>query len=82
MKVVISDYSWPSINIEKEFFKKNNIELVVSNSNEDLIDKIKDADALLFCFADINENVLRAAPKLKVAQRYGIGVDNINIIPN
>lgn len=79
MKVVISDYSWPSINIEKEFFKKNNIELVVSNSNEDLIDKIKDADGLLFCFADINENVLRAATNLKVAQRYGIGVDNINI---
>ena len=47
MKVVISDYSWPSINIEKEFFKKNNIELVVANSSDDLIDKIKDADGLL-----------------------------------
>ena len=79
MKVVISDYSWPSINIEQEFFRKNNIDLEVANSSEDLLTKIIDADGLLFCFSDINENVLRAGTKLKVAQRYGIGVDNIDI---
>ena len=79
LKVVISDYSWPSIDIEKKFFKKNNINLEVASSDDDLINKIKDADGLLFCFSEINENVLRSATKLRVAQRYGIGVDNIDI---
>lgn len=79
MKVLISDYVWPSIEIEKEFFKKNFFDLEVSESQDDLMSKIHDADALLFCFADINESVLRRAKKLKVAQRYGIGVDNINL---
>jgi len=79
MKVLISDYVWPSIEIEKDFFKRISFELEVSESQDDLMKKIHDADALLFCFADINESVLRNAKKLKVAQRYGIGVDNIDL---
>tara|TARA_Y100000817_G_C16815110_1_gene526133 strand:+ start:164 stop:1138 length:975 start_codon:yes stop_codon:yes gene_type:complete len=79
MKIVISDYAWPNIDIEKDYFKSKSIDLYVSSGKEDLIDKIKDADGLLFCFQDIDETVLRSAKNLKVAQRYGIGVDNINI---
>ena len=33
----------------------------------------------MFCFAQVTGNVLRAAEKCKVASRYGIGVDNIDI---
>ncbi|MBM01232.1 MAG: hydroxyacid dehydrogenase [Chloroflexi bacterium] len=79
MKIVISDYAWPNIDIERNFFINKSIDLDVSSGKEDLIDKIKDADGLLFCFEDINEDVLRSAKNLKAAQRYGIGVDNINI---
>ncbi len=79
MKIVISDYAWPNIDIEKDYFKSKSIDLDVSSGKEDLIDKIKDADGLLFCFQDIDEAVLRSAKNLKAAQRYGIGVDNINI---
>jgi D-3-phosphoglycerate dehydrogenase len=32
----------------------------------------------MFCFAKVTGAVLRAAPKCKVASRYGIGVDNID----
>ena len=35
--------------------------------------------ALLFCFESIDEDILRSGKNLKVAQRYGIGVDNIDI---
>ena len=79
MRIVISDYAWPNIDIEKDYFKSKSIDLYVSSGKEDLIDKIKDADGLLFCFQDIDETVLRSAKNLKAAQRYGIGVDNINI---
>lgn len=79
MKVVISDYVWPNIDIEKKFFDSKNIELVVSKNKSDLKKQIVDADGLLFCFESIDEDILRSSKNLKVAQRYGIGVDNINI---
>ena len=79
MKVVISDYVWPNIDIEKKFFKSKNINLVVSKNKNDLKNQIIDADGLLFCFESIDETILRSSKKLKIAQRYGIGVDNIDI---
>ena len=79
MKVVISDYVWPNIDIEKKFFKSKNINLVVSKNKDDLKNQIIDADGLLFCFEPIDESILRSSKKLKIAQRYGIGVDNIDI---
>ena len=48
MKVVISDYVWPNIDIESKFFKSKNIELVVSKNRNDLKKQIIDADGLLF----------------------------------
>ena len=79
MKVVISDYVWPNIDIETNFFKDKNINLVVSKNKSDLKEQIADADGLLFCFETIDEEILKLGKKLKVAQRYGIGVDNIDI---
>ena len=79
MKVVISDYVWPNVDIEKNFFKSKNINLVVSKNKDDLKNQIIDADGLLFCFESIDESILRSSKKLKIAQRYGIGVDNIDI---
>ena len=79
MKVVISDYVWPNIDIESKFFKSKNIELVVSKNRNDLKKQIIDADGLLFCFESIDESILRSSKKLKIAQRYGIGVDNIDL---
>ncbi|MBA30675.1 MAG: hydroxyacid dehydrogenase [Dehalococcoidia bacterium] len=81
MKILITDYVWPNIDIEKKIIEDNGHELIVApNSDQStLINLIKDVDAILFCFADINEDVLEAAKKCKVACRYGIGVDNIDI---
>ena len=79
MKVVISDYVWPNVDIEKKFFESKNINLVVSKNKDDLKNQIIDADGLLFCFESIDESILRSSKKLKIAQRYGIGVDNIDI---
>ena len=79
MRIVISDYAWPNVDIEKEYFESKSVDLDVATGKNDLINKIKDADGLLFCFEDISEDILRSGKKLKAAQRYGIGVDNINI---
>ena len=76
MKVVISDYVWPNIEIEKIFFKSKNIDLVVSNNKSDLKKQIVDADGLLFCFESIDEDILRSGKNLKAEfsdSRYKYG---------
>jgi D-3-phosphoglycerate dehydrogenase / 2-oxoglutarate reductase len=54
-------------------------ELVTDCSEQNLLAKIRDADAVTVRTAVITEDVLAAAPKLKVIARHGVGYDNIPI---
>ncbi|MFC2169726.1 2-hydroxyacid dehydrogenase, partial [Acidobacteriota bacterium] len=46
----------------------------------ELIEKIKDKDALLSLLTDkIDEEVLRSAPNLKIVANYAVGFDNIDV---
>jgi D-3-phosphoglycerate dehydrogenase len=88
-KIVISDYYYPNLDLEREIFKKcgNNVEIVDctklieggAKTPQQLIPHIKDADALIVQFADINAEVIAAMEKCKVIARYAIGVDIIDI---
>ena len=61
--------------------RENEIDLVdcKSMSREEILSESTDADAIIFCFADVDAELLEKAKKCKVASRYGIGVDNIDI---
>ena len=80
-KAVITDYVWPNLDIETKILNDNDIEVVDCNTknDEELKKELIDADAILFCFRDINADILSVAENCKVASRYGIGVDNIDI---
>lgn len=80
-KVLITDYVWPSLEIEKKLLNDHGIEIIDCNnlSREELLSEVPDADAIIFCFKEIDSEILDAAKKCKVASRYGIGVDNIDI---
>jgi D-3-phosphoglycerate dehydrogenase len=80
-KAVITDYVWPNLDIETEILNQNDIEVVDCNnkSDEELKKELIDADAMMFCFREITSSFLESASKCKVASRYGIGVDNIDI---
>ena len=81
MKILITDYVWPNVDIERKIIEDYGHELIVAPNSETstLKNLIKDVDAILFCFADINREILESAEKCKVACRYGIGLDNIDI---
>jgi D-3-phosphoglycerate dehydrogenase len=81
MKILITDYVWPNVDIERKIIEDYGHELIVAPNSDTstLKNLIKDVDAILFCFADINEEILESAEKCKVACRYGIGLDNIDI---
>jgi len=80
-KAVITDYVWPNLDIETEILNQNDIEVVDCNnkSDEELKNELVNADAMLFCFREISSELIESASKCKVASRYGIGVDNIDI---
>ena len=80
-KVLITDYVWPSTDPERAVLEAVGIELVVApdTSENTLAELAKDVDAIMFCFAQVTAKVLESATKCKIAARYGIGVDNLDI---
>ena len=80
-KVLITDYVWPSTDPEREVLEAAGIELVIApdTSEETLSELARDVDAIMFCFAQVTGKVLESASNCKIAARYGIGVDNVDI---
>lgn len=80
-RVLITDYTWPDLNVEKSVLGPAGIDLVVADSGEpgELTELAKDADAILTCFRRVPAQTLRAATRLRAVVRYGVGVDNIDV---
>jgi D-3-phosphoglycerate dehydrogenase len=80
-KVLITDYVWPSTDPERLVLEAAGIELVIApdTSESTLAELAKDVDAIMFCFAQVTAKVLESATNCKIAARYGIGVDNVDI---
>jgi D-3-phosphoglycerate dehydrogenase len=80
-KVLITDYVWPNIDAERHVLEAAGYDPIVApdTAPATLARLAADVDAIMFCFAQVPAEVLRAAPSCKVASRYGIGVDNIDI---
>ena len=80
-KVVITDYAFDDIDIEKNVLAPLGCRLETLKAGRDqaLINLVKDADAVITQFAPINAEVIGAMEKAKVIVRYGIGVDNVDL---
>ena len=80
-KVLITDHVWPTTDPEREVLEAGGAEVVVSPNGDEatLIELAHDAEAIMTCFAQVTENVVRAADRCKVIGRFGVGVDNIAV---
>lgn len=80
-KVLITDHVWPSTDPEREVLEAGGAEVMVAPDGEEatLIELARDADAIMTCFAQVTENVVRAAERCIVIGRFGVGVDNIAV---
>jgi len=81
MKVLITDYVWPDVEIERSILAAVGAELVVApdGSEPTLARLAVDCDAIMTCFARVTPAVLQAATRCVHVARYGIGVDNIAV---
>ncbi len=81
MKVVVTDYTFPTLDIEKQILEPVGCEIVAGQCKETagLMTLVSDADAVITQFAPINAEVIAAMSRARVIVRYGIGVDNVDL---
>jgi D-3-phosphoglycerate dehydrogenase / 2-oxoglutarate reductase len=79
--VLVTDYTWESTAREAAVLAEVGASLVAAETGaeDELLDLVPEADAILTCFAHVTPAVIRAGERLKVIGRYGIGVDNIAV---
>lgn len=80
-KVVVTDFEYDSFVAENEVLNPLGIELTFEQckTEEDLIAKCKDADALLNQYAPISRKVIESLENCKVISRYGVGYNTVDI---
>jgi D-3-phosphoglycerate dehydrogenase len=81
MKVLVTDYAWPSLDIERELLAEVGAEIIEAKTGEEdeLVELAPPCDAILTCWKRVTPAVLDAAPRCRVVGRYGVGLDNIAV---
>lgn len=81
LTVLITDYAWPTLDIEREILGAAGADLLVAETGveEELIALAPQADAILTCWQRVTARVLDAATRCRTVGRYGIGLDNIAV---
>jgi D-3-phosphoglycerate dehydrogenase / 2-oxoglutarate reductase len=80
-KVVITDYVWESLDVEKKTLGDlADLVPLKTKKPEEFLGEAEDCDALLNTYAGpITAEVMARMPKCRIIARYGIGVDTIDL---
>lgn len=80
-KVLLTDYAWPDLNIERQALAAIDAELIVAEQTdaESLARLAADANAIMTNWAKVPAAVINAASQCKIVSRLGIGLDNIDV---
>ncbi len=80
-KVLLTDYAWPDVEVERRVLEGAGLELVVAPSQqpEQLAQLAADAVAILTCWAPVTAQVIQATRRCRIIARLGIGLDNIDL---
>ena len=82
MKIAITDYSFPSLDIEEGILRPLGHEIASlkeRRSAAELTKLVADADAVITQFAPVDAHVIASMQRAKVIVRYGIGYDNVDV---
>lgn len=80
-KVVVADYDFGDVDIERFIVTGAGFELVAAQckSEDDVIAVAADADAVLTQYAEVGKRAIQSFSRCKVIARYGIGVDIVDV---
>lgn len=81
MKIVVTDYTFPNLDIEAAALVPLGCELVGAQCKTaaEAIAVVRDADCVITQFAPIDAEVIAAMSRARAIVRYGIGVDNVDL---
>jgi D-3-phosphoglycerate dehydrogenase len=79
--VLVTDHPWPSVEGETAALATVGARPVfaATGAEDELVELVRDAEAILTCFARVTPRVIESGPRLRVIGRYGVGVDNIAV---
>ncbi|MEM7261653.1 MAG: C-terminal binding protein [Planctomycetota bacterium] len=82
MRVAVTDFTFPSLDIEEAVLSPLGIDVVghQCKSSDELVAAVRAADAVLTQFAPVTGEVIGAMDAARVIVRYGIGVDNVDLV--
>jgi D-3-phosphoglycerate dehydrogenase len=80
-RVLLTDYAWPDLEIERSILAEYEADLIVPPNSrlETLLGLAAEADAIMTNWADVRAALIDAAPKCRIINRLGIGLDNIDV---
>ncbi|MEP2023401.1 MAG: C-terminal binding protein [Reichenbachiella sp.] len=81
MKVVITDWNFPNIEIEKNIIEAAGHTLIDAQckTEEEVIELVRDADIVIAQWAPVKAAAIAAMTQCQGIVRYGIGLDNIDL---
>ncbi|WP_420582300.1 C-terminal binding protein [Reichenbachiella sp.] len=81
MKVAITDWNFPNIDIERKILEDAGHTVVDAQctSEEEVTELVKDADLVIAQWAPVKAAAIEAMTQCKGIVRYGIGLDNIDL---
>lgn len=80
-RVLITDYAWPDVDIERSILREVGAELVLPAAADEasLAEAACGVDAIMTNWAQVTRRVIDAAPACRIVARLGIGLDNIDV---
>src|SRR5919197_3877239 len=80
--VAVTDYVFASLEPERRVLAPLGVELrpAQCKSEEEIITLAQHADGVLNCYAKITARVIEQLDRCKIIARYGIGVDNVDLV--
>lgn len=80
-KVVITDYDYGDVSVEKEILEAVGAEVMAlqAKSEADLFEAAPDCAAMMNQYARIGDSVISRMKKCEVIARYGVGVDIVDV---
>jgi D-3-phosphoglycerate dehydrogenase len=82
-KVLLTDYAWPDLDIERKILREVNAELIVADEGQrdpaSLARLASDVQAIMTNWVKVPASVLDAAQHCRHVARLGIGLDNIDV---
>jgi phosphoglycerate dehydrogenase-like enzyme len=80
MKILITDYDFPDLELEQTLYRAAGIEVVVAQcrTEDEVIAAAAGCQGLLVQYAPVNAKVFAACPDIRIVSRYGAGFDTVN----